>query len=184
MLMSILGSDTGETAESPEKNVEKMESEVISELKDLQENMEEMFEAESRLVEGLEDDLPEDRIEQRISSIEIHIQEDIAPEEKDLESKVREMEKREARLKKKGNLTDQHRKLLETIEDAISKVRHERKRLRNVVEEADSLISGEDFSQDKVLQELADELETEGEEARALEEEIAALEGEERKIQS
>lgn len=182
--MSILGSNSGGEAESPEEILERMETEVIKELEDLQQHMEEIFDSESRLVKGLEEGLPKERIEERISSIEIYIQEDISPEENDLEEKIGELEKREARLKKKGDLGSSHQKLLEVLEDAISKIKDERKRLKQVVKKSEKLLSGEDFSHKEVLQELEDEVQTEGREARILEEEISEIEDKERNIQA
>lgn len=182
--MSLLGGDSSGENIGPEKEIERMETEVIKELEDLQESMEEMFDAESRLVEGLEEGLPKDRIKERLSSIKIFIQEDISPEENDLEEKIRELEKKEARLKKKGELREGHRELLEVIEDAVSKVRDERKRLRDVVEKSENLLSGEDFSHTEVLGELEDEVQTEGREAKVLEEEISEIEDRERSIRS
>ncbi|MFB6116371.1 MAG: hypothetical protein ABEK10_02555 [Candidatus Nanosalina sp.] len=182
--MSILGGGSGEEAENPEQEIEMKESEVIEELQDLQKNMEKMLEAESSLVKGLENGIPKERIKDRVGSIEIFLEEDIQPEEENLENKIHKLEKREARLKKQGQLREGHQKLLETIEDAISKVRGERERLRDVVNKAGKLTSNEDFSHEKVLGKLEDELQTEEREARVLEEEISEIKSEEAQIQS
>lgn len=182
--MSIFGGSSGEEAKNPEKKIEMKESEIIQELQDLQEDMEKMFEAESSLVKGLENGIPQDRVEDRVGSIEIYLEEDIKPEEDNLEKKVQKLEKKEARLKKQDQLGKGHNKLLETIEDAISKVREERERLRDVVNQADKLVSNDDFSHEKVLNKIEDELRTEEREVRILEEEISEIKSKETKIQS
>lgn len=183
--MSIFSTgDDGNNDSSPENKVIELETEIVKDISNLQQHIEEALKAEISLIEGLENGVPENVIEERISNIEIYLQEDISPEEASIESHIQKLEDLDSEVNEQQNLSSNHRKLLELIEDSISKTREEKERLGEVVREAEKVVSGEGFSHDKLYKKLETEVDEEEREARILEEEISEAEKLEEKIQS
>lgn len=177
--MSILnpfGSDDNNEPDSPEEKIEIEESQMISDLESLQEAIEDALEAEINLFEALKEGLSENVVEDRVGSIEIYIEDDVEPREKNIRTEAEKLKDHEGKLQASKPLREEHQKLLEVIQDAVLKTDDEIQRLEKVVEASEKVLKGEDFSHDEMMEKIENEITKDAEEAEALEDELKTAE--------
>jgi hypothetical protein len=166
--MSILGGGNESSPDSPEDMVEHEEQSIIEDMESLQLDIEEAIDSEERLYQGIEQGLPENKIEDRLASIQIYLQDDIEPEDKTLHEELQSLRNHEQQLQASKPLMEHHQELLEIIKDAIQKADEEIKRLEEVVEESEKNLQGEGFSHEQ----MEDLIRKDEQEAQTIEEEI------------
>ena len=166
--MSILGGGNESSPDSPEDMVEHEEQSIVEDMESLQLDIEEAIDSEERLYQGIEQGLPENKIEDRLASIQIYLQDDIEPEDKTLHEELQSLRDHEQQLQASKPLMEHHQKLLEIIKDAIQKADEEIKRLEEVVEESEKNLQGEGFSHEQ----MEDLIRKDEQEAQTIEEEI------------
>lgn len=166
--MSILGGGNESSPDSPEDMVEHEEQSIVEDMESLQLDIEEAIDSEERLYQGIEQGLPENKIEDRLASIQIYLQDDIEPEDKTLHEELQSLRDHEQQLQASKPLMEHHQKLLEIIKDAIQKADEEIKRLEEVVEESEKNLQGEGFSHEH----MEDLIRKDEQEAQTIEEEI------------
>lgn len=166
--MSILGGGNESSPDSPEDMVEHEEQSIVEDMESLQLDIEEAIDSEERLYQGIEQGLPENKIEDRLASIQIYLQDDIEPEDKTLHEELQSLRDHEQQLQASKPLMEHHQKLLEMIKDAIQKADEEIKRLEEVVEESEKNLQGEGFSHEQ----MEDLIRKDEQEAQTIEEEI------------
>lgn len=165
-----------EEPDSPEEKVESEESQVISDLESLQGAIEDALHAEINLFKALKQDLSKNVVEDRVGSIEIYIEDDVEPREKNIRSEVEKLKNHEDRLQASKPLQKEHQRLLEVITDSISKTDDEVNRLENIVEASKKILSGEDFSREELMSSIENEITTDAEEAKVLDQELETAE--------
>jgi chromosome segregation ATPase len=166
--MSILGGGNKSSPDSPEDMVEHEEQSIIEDMESLQDDIEEAIDSEERLYRGIEQGLPENKIEDRLASIQIYLQDDIEPEDKTLHEELQSLRNHEQQLQASKPLMENHQKLLNIIKDAIQKADEEIKRLEEVVEESEKNLQGEGFSREQ----MENLIRKDEQEAQTIEEEI------------
>ena len=166
--MSILGGGNESSPDSPEDMVEHEEQSIVEDMESLQLDIEEAIDSEERLYQGIEQGLPENKIEDRLASIQIYLQDDIEPEDKTLHEELQSLRDHEQQLQASKPLLEHHQMLLEMIKDAIQKADEEIKRLEEVVEESEKNLQGEGFSHEQ----MEDLIRKDEQEAQTIEEEI------------
>lgn len=166
--MSILGGGNESSPDSPEDMVEHEEQSIVEDMESLQLDIEEAIDSEERLYQGIEQGLPENKIEDRLASIQIYLQDDIEPEDKTLHEELQSLRDHEQQLQASKPLMEHHQKLLNIIKDAIQKADEEIKRLEEVVEESEKNLQGEGFSHEQ----MEDLIRKDEQEAQTIEEEI------------
>ena len=166
--MSILGGGNESSPDSPEDMVEHEEQSIVEDIESLQLDIEEAIDSEERLYQGIEQGLPENKIEDRLASIQIYLQDDIEPEDKTLHEELQSLRDHEQQLQASKPLMEHHQKLLNIIKDAIQKADEEIKRLEEVVEESEKNLQGEGFSHEQ----MEDLIRKDEQEAQTIEEEI------------
>ncbi|WP_414837310.1 hypothetical protein ACK3SF_03520 [Candidatus Nanosalina sp. VS9-1] len=177
--MSILnpfssGEDDG--PDSPEEEIEFEESQIISDLESLQNAIEDALEAEMNLFRALKQGLSENVVEDRVGSIEIYIEDDVEPREKSIRSELEKLRDHEGKLQASKPLVEEHQRLLEVIQDAVSKTDEEIQRLEQIVEAAEKVLKGENFSHDEMMSKIENKITTDAEEAEVLEDELETAE--------
>jgi len=166
--MSILGGGNEGSPDSPEDMVEHEEQSIIEDMESLQDDIEDAINSEERLYQGIEQGLPENKIEDRLASIQIYLQDDIEPEDKTLHEELQSLRNHEQQLQASKPLMEHHQELLNIIKDAIQKADEEIKRLEEVVEESEKNLQGEGFSHEQ----MEDLIRKDEQEAQTIEEEI------------
>ena len=166
--MIILGGGNEGSPDSPEDMVEHEEQSIIEDMESLQDDIEDAINSEERLYQGIEQGLPENKIEDRLASIQIYLQDDIEPEDKTLHEELRSLRNHEHQLQASKPLMEHHQKLLNIIKDAIQKADEEIKRLEEVVEESEKNLQSEGFSHEQ----MEDLIRKDEQEAQTIEEEI------------
>lgn len=175
-LLNLFGGSKDKEPDSPEEKVESEESQIISDLESLQGAIEDALEAEIDLFKGLKQGLSKNTIEDRVGSIEIYIEDDVEPREKSIRSEVDKLRNHENNLQASKPLQKEHQRLLEVIQDSVSKTDDEVDRLEKIVEASKGVLKGEDFSREEMMKKIENEITKDTEEARVLEDELETAE--------
>lgn len=179
--MSILGESSSGDG-SPERRIEKEEQTIVKQLKQVDNQLKQILNDEERLLGALEDQKRKDIIDQHLKDIEIALEEDIEGEESTLEGEIRKLRGEEEKMAKEGNLTDDHKALLDLLGQIINELSDEQRRLEDLAQKGREVVRGRNIDYSKALNELRKHTKADEEEVLDLQNRIHEAAKLERKI--
>jgi DNA repair exonuclease SbcCD ATPase subunit len=180
--MGLLGGSEEKSPESPEEIVEEEERTVVEDMESLQQEIEEAIKAETNLFNAIKNGESETTIDGKTADIEIYLQSDIEPEDKDIRAELQKLKDHESQLQASKPLMEKHQRLLELIQGAINEAEEEIQRLEEVVEISKKALRGQDFSHDEMMESVRDKITRDTQEAEVIEEQLEKAEQIEGKI--
>ena len=179
--MGILSSsDSGN--QSTEEKIESEEQQIIKHMEKVNNKLGEALVAEENLINALEGDGSRDLISQRLSDLEIYLEKDIDPKVETINSEINSMESLENKVDEKGRLTEDHRELVEFLEQIRDEIIDEEQKLAELAEKANKLIRESEISNDDVLKKLRPIAVTEEKESKDIHSKLEQAEEMEKQI--